>query len=434
LAELSGFNISPAKVKNVVSNFVLNRVASTVLEELKNARPRPAKEAKEGKNGKTSEPVEARPGTPVNNLSQETRDYVAYAYKEWVSLQRAKYSREKVKCLADGETSTNGVTHFTQEERKLYDAALSVAKDKFMTERPTLYLGNSDVFDMEQFNMQYMPDFYKEFDVSRYEDSKSDEWKLAIDRVSKLKNRFSTNSRVFLSAFVEYIIKQLAMNGTSCCVSEGKKIIQLSHVLDSSKEGFTERFPLYPLLVNLETYKQARAYLDSQATKTPTDSKESADDASSKNVDVFSLKGVDKSVQYQFRYYISESCREARMTLAKTATAEAADLYNHTSVSKVFKNFCSTLVCEFLMRVGHMLSNEITTRGVKTVNDTIIGTVISHYHTVCGVDERNTLEFIRAATNKYYKFAEDRQQQRKDTKNKELVETVATETPETKTA
>ena len=259
--------------------------------------------------------------------------------------------------------------------------------------------------------------------------------KKAIDKVTKLKNRFSTNSRVFLSAFVEYIIKQLALNGTVCCVADKKKIIQLSHILDTTKEGFEKRFPLYPLIVNLDTFKQAQEYLNKPPTAkvvavvpATTDVDDSSDEKSDapvkkvkveKDTDVFTLDGVSLDTQYQFRYYIAESCRETRMDLAKSAVdadGELMTVYNYTSVSKIFKNFCSTLICEFLMRIGNMLAKEIETRGIKTVNDTIIGTVISHYHTVCGVDETATIDFIRTVTTKYYKYVAERQKKRNEVK------------------
>ena len=67
-------------------------------------------------------------------------------------------------------------------------------------------------------------------------------------------NGFSTNSRVFLSAFVECLIKQMALNGTVCCIADKKKIIQLDHILDTSVEGFEERFPLYPMITHLSTF------------------------------------------------------------------------------------------------------------------------------------------------------------------------------------
>jgi hypothetical protein len=218
------------------------------------------------------------------------------------------------------------------------------------------------------------------------------------------------------------------------CVAEGKKIIQLSHILGDAHGQNTETFSLHPFIVNLDTFKQARAHVDkaNKSPKNPADSAEESEDEhdeyeektedkpTEKNkvekcTDLFKLDGISLDKQYQFRYYISETCREVRMYLAKSdknADGNQMSVYNYTSVSKIFKNFCSTLVCEFLMRIGEMLKKEIETRGIKTVNDTIIETVIYHYHKACGVDEKPTFNFIKEVTDKYYGYVNERQDKR----------------------
>jgi hypothetical protein len=424
LAKTTGINISPAKVKNIVSNYVLNKDAYSALTELKDARPRIITRVVDGK-----EVSEDYKGVPVTSLSQKTLDYIAFANNEYDSSQRDEFAKAKISALPD-------------DARKAYNVAKHSARDEHDNQTTDQYLDNSrSTFNVELFNCQYIPGFYDDYTSTKAAADAadtSDEWKKAIDKVTKLKNRFSTNSRVFLSAFVEYIIKQLALNGTVCCVADKKKIIQLSHILDTTKEGFEQRFPLYPLIVNLDTFKQAQEYLNKPpaakvvavvpATTDVDDSSDEKSDAPVKKVkvekdtDVFTLDGVSLDTQYQFRYYIAESCRETRMDLAKSAVdadGELMAVYNHTSVSKIFKNFCSTLICEFLMRIGNMLAKEIETRGIKTVNDTIIGTVISHYHTVCGVDETATIDFIRTVTTKYYKYVAERQKNRKEVKTAE---------------
>jgi hypothetical protein len=429
LAKTTGINISPAKVKNIVSNYVLNKDAYSALTELKNARRRVITKVVDGK-----EVSENFDGIPVANLSSETLDYITFAHEQYETSQREDYAKSKISAMPESV-------------RKDYNAAKHIARDEYEKKSTSKYLDNSDsTFNCEQFNLTRYPDFYDTYNTetaTAVAADTSDEWKRAIDKVTKLKNRFSTNSRVFLSAFVEYIIKQLAMNGTVCCVADKKKIIQLSHILDTTKEGFEERFPLYPLIVNLDTFKQAHEYLKNpppaKVTTSDTDDEKSDTHTKSNKVekdnDVFHIDGVSLETQYQFRYYIAESCRETRMDLASESGDETS-VYNYTSVSKIFKNFCSTLICEFLMRIGTMLSKEIETRGIKTVNDTIIGTVISHYHTVCGVDETNTINFIREVTTKYYKYVADRQQRRKDIALVVGAETstpsVGAETPTTK--
>ena len=225
-------------------------------------------------------------------------------------------------------------------------------------------------------------------------------------------------------------------------MAEGKKIIQLSHILDDAHGQNTETFSLHPFIVNLDTFKQARAHVakPKELPKKPADDAEESEDEPDESeekteektekktpekrkvekcTDLFKLDGISLYNQYQFRYYISETCREVRMDLAqseKDAECNPMSIYNYTSVSKVFKNFCSTLVCEFLMRIGEMIKKEIETRGIKTVNDTIIGTVISHYHTVCGVDEKPTFNFIKEVIAKYYGYVNERQDKRQKEK------------------
>jgi hypothetical protein len=415
LAKTTGINISPAKVKNIVSNFVLNRDAHLALKELKDATPRQITKSTDGK-----ETAEDFKGTPVAELSQETRDYIKHANECYEKNLRSEFVKKKV-------------SNLSTEDREKYVKARTVSKS----------MSDDETFDLEAFNKTHDSGFYNQYEIERKArdtDTSVTEWKRSIDQVTKLKTRFSTNSRVHLSALVEYLIKQLASNGTVCCVADKKKIIQLNHILDTTKDGFEERFPLHPLIINLDTFKQATQHfkdldleekskskkvliavpnpedgggetvnlsVESSTTPEPVDK--------SKNIDIFTLENLSLDKQYQFRYYIGESCREVRMDLATDKTDEG-NVYNFTSVSKLFKNFCSTLVCEFLIRIGKMLETEIRTRGIKTVNDTIIKTVISQYHIVCGVSEDKTNEFITAATKKYYEYVDQRQKKRKESK------------------
>lgn len=427
LAKTTGINISPSKVKNIVSNHVLNKDAHAALKEIRSAKQIVTKRMIDGK-----EVSEETKGSLLSTLSKQTLDYIAYAENVYDTIQKEEYAKSKIALMPE-------------YLKKEYNLAKNAAKDAHDKQVPELYLNNaSSTFDVELFNSQYMPNFYDNYVVTKNASDlsdNSDECKRAIEKITKLKNRFSTNSRVFLSAFVECIVKQLALNGTVCCVADNKKIIQLSHVLDTSVAGFKDRFPLYSLIVNLDTFKQAQAHLANPNTSKVVE--EVSDDSLNedsmtdekvvdsgkkikpdRDVDVFNLEGVSLETQYQFRYYIAETCRETRFDLSSAevnSTGKSSSVYNYTSVSKLFKNFCSTLVCEFLMRIGEMLKKEIENRNIKTVNDNIVGTVISHYHIVSGVNETKTLDFIRNVANKYYGYVNDRHQKRKDNKNINVV-------------
>lgn len=399
LSDKAGINISPAKVKNIISNYVLNSDAHKALVELKNASPRDLHED----SSDASKVTGKFDGTPVSQLSQETQDYVSNAISAYEDNIKDKFAAAFIKSM-DSSTKSR------------YSKELKTAKDAYEENFTKEFFDSENTpFDTHAFNAKFDSKFYDAYAVNktkRDSDESSDQWKYAINCVTKLKNRFSTNARVFLSTFAELVIKQLARNGSVSCVGDKKRIIQLNHGLDTSKDGFSERFSLYPLITNLETFKQAHEYLNQEKSETKTTEK--GEKSTPRNTDIFKLDGLELSEQYSFRFYIAETCREVRMELAKTLDADGKEneVYNYTSVGKIFKNFCSTLVCELLMKLGRMLEKEIETRGIKTVNDTIIGAVISHYHIVCGVDEGPTFDFIRQATAKYYKYIDERHKNR----------------------
>lgn len=382
LSALAGINISPAKVKNIISNFILNKDMHAAYTEIKNAEPRKITKVVDGKT--VEEDFE---GTPLNALSKSTLDYIEYANKIYDSNKRFIYTKNKVSKLSP-------------DQRKLYNDQKNTAKL------------SKDAFDLDKFNVSFDPDFYSDYDSAVGSNKKTEnktEWRLALDNISKLKSRFSTNSRIILSALTECLIKQLVLNGTFSCVADNKKIIQLSHVLDTSKDGFNERFPLYPFITNLKSFKKASSYIKSLDTE-----------GKGLTID-FSIEGLPIESQHQFKYYIGEICRDVRMQLCDSSTVdeETKSKYNYTSVSKDLKNFCSTIACEFLMKIGAMLKKEIDTRQIKTVNDIIINTVISHYHIVCDVDETQTYKFIDNVINKFNSFTkEKREKKKKNNSNK----------------
>jgi hypothetical protein len=418
LADTTGINVSPAKVKNIISNHVLNKKAYDTICAIKEAMPQPAKpavlEVKDNKGNVTQKAKKAcvaTAGTPVNKLPVEIVAYVTYAKSEY-------------ECNQKKETARTFIHGMTSDVRAKYTNAKHDAKVLYEQTDVEFLKTDEFKFNCEKFNLSFNKTFYAAH-KNLSTDKSDSEWKRAIGYVTKLKNRFSTNSRVFLAAFSEYVIKQLVTNGTVSCIANGKRIIQLSHALDITTNGFEKRFPLYSLITNLDTFKQAHKYINKSSEnvveKKTDDSKETT--KTSKDTDIFHLEGISLERRYQFRYYISETCREVRMKLAKEETDDAGkpmDVYNLTSVSKLFKNFCSTLICELLMRIGTMLKCEIKTRGIKTVNDTIISTVLSHYHIVCGVDETDTTAFIKNVTKKYYTFTKARQVSRKKTKTENL--------------
>ena len=48
-----------------------------------------------------------------------------------------------------------------------------------------------------------------------------------------------------------------------------------------------------------------------------------------------------------------------------------------------------------------MIENEIKVREIRTVNETIIKIVLSHFHIACGVSETDSLQYIKKAIDNH---------------------------------
>ena len=192
----------------------------------------------------------------------------------------------------------------------------------------------------------------------------------------------------------ELVVKQLTTNGLMSCVADNRKVIQISHVMNTSREGFNKQFTLHNLVVNLDTYKKAEKYLSSNVLDVDS-------------LEYFKLVDVPTESQMQFKHYISEICREVRNDLADTlldTDGSPMEVYRYINVSKSFKNFCSVLVSELLIRLSTMMHKEIESRNIKTVNDVVVSTVLSHYHTACGLSETDSFNYIRNVSDKYQSY------------------------------
>jgi hypothetical protein len=72
--------------------------------------------------------------------------------------------------------------------------------------------------------------------------------------------------------------------------------------------------------------------------------------------------------------------------------------------------------------LGKMILTEINTRGVKTLNDVIMKTVIEHLHSAYCVDFTTSLAYIETSTNKYTQFVKQRRETRKDSQDSKVDE------------
>ena len=353
-SDKTGLNISVSRIKALLTSYNSSPVETAAFSELKKT-------------------LKETPDAPLTSLSQATQDFITKTRNMLPSSARKQYEKTYVSALTDKST---------------YHVELALAKVAHETAMSSKPEYSREPFDKYEFNLKYDPKFYSSFTEPA---TKESPLKAALTILSKNRIRFSFNSKIMLTSFIEYVIRQLVYTGTLNCVKNKKKIIRVQHAMDSN--SFVEdNFSLHSFVMNSKAYK---TYLAQSASQTPEGEADKKDDSPN------------------FRFYISEICRDVRMKLASgdlNSYGETPELYTTTNVSKEFKDFCNGLVLNIINTLGLMVLTEINTRHVKTLNDVIMKSVIENLHSVYGVDFTPTVKYMANTTLQYNAFLKTRRE------------------------
>lgn len=394
ISDTQGLNLSVAKVRNIVSNMCINKETSEALIEMKNARD--ITEYEDEDNKKPSKFT-----FDFDNLSDNTIAYLEACQHSTMESYGLVHSRKVIK-------------DFDSKKLKNYNNLKQEAINKFQATQRIENLFSQDKFDLTAFNLEYDSSFYvnmTEYNAN-WKDLENEElYSYCVNLVTKNKVRFNSESKVYITAFVEYIIKQLVINGTINCVSDKKKIIQLNHAVND----ISPEFSLFPFISNTDVY---RKYMHPDNNSSSSDDEleegeipeEDEEDDNDDDDEEGEIKSVDSKSdrKLQFKYYVAELCRNVRMELSKKDDDYLTSLYNQTSVSKVFNQFCSDVIIELLHRFGKVLKTEVVTRDVKTVNYSIVSALIYNSHILFGLESDNTVQFIQEKYNLHNVYLNDR--------------------------
>jgi hypothetical protein len=394
ISDAQGLNISVAKVKNII-NLCINHHPYYALKNMKDARvfldhADPEDEEKGARKRFTFS---------LDLLTEETRTYLDKCYLTLLESNRVTHCKEYIKKLS-------------AEKKKEYTAAKKQAVSEHQAVQKTAHLFQLHEFDLTSFNLKWDPNFYKNMETGSWKSLKNMElYSYCTNLVNKVKVRFNAESKIFITAFIECILRQLVTNGTLNCIKDGNKIIQIRHALDSSSKDFQERFPLSPLISNLETYRKHLA-----STEEPTE-EPAAEDHSTEEHDEDQTPEGDTGRKFQFKHYVTELCRSVRIELAKKDSSVEDMIkspYIEACVSKPFKQFCSNIIVDLIRVFGNILKTEVSTRSVKTVNYTIVKTLLQVSHIICGLDAEldNTVSFIQDKYCLYNEYLKTRSSKR----------------------
>lgn len=406
-AEESGLNLSVARVKNVIDDQGVNRDYMPVIKAIRKARGGHfVKLDKEGAVVKSWD----EPKIPLSELPADVKRILKLAKHSYTLSRRTEYERQWLKTLASTDKkAADEYKRLRKEYKKKHDDLMSeISEEKRLP------------VNIQSFNTEHYPDFYKNFDSSidlpsgssRSIDGKApvewDEYKKAINCVGKLKIRFGSNSKVFITAFLEMIIRSVVVSGLYNCFARGNKIVKIRHVFDDEFIGHDVRFSAMRLVQSLDTYKNW--HMKYQKILAAEENDPALNEDSNFNSHPFALY-IGKIFKY-VKFHLANGTIDTGVK-DTILDREFLQSYFGASLGQDLKKFCSDIIVELLNMMGIMINESIQICGVKTVTDDIIKTIIIHIYTMYGMNSTHIKKFMGETIHMYNKYIVDRREDKK---------------------
>jgi hypothetical protein len=445
-----GIGIAPARVKNVLTCYVLNRREYEVKRALVDAENKPKKPKPTPENPNPEVPAQGLQ-IPVARLRPEllevinaARDYHEQSLQDrfeqhWMTKLKENEAELERYNVARRQARKSNAEFKTFDFNARFDPSYRESYKKYKTqtvedscrsdyERHVLEQMDKDTtrkqykearkqaraeqgenFDLHKFNLSYDKNFYAGLPAFR---KRNNEWAEASELVSKTMVRVSVKTRYELAAFLDQIVVQYVMNGINNCLAENKRIVQLRHAL-SRGQDFDEVVPLDRFVRSLDCYQQAVSWVEEiQGAREKYKQDKKRDPSATMSEPEYPTPSTRH--EYTFDGYILDICRSVRMRMAERYP-ERRDTYLMLSNAKAFKSFCSNIVYETILRVGNTIKRKVEEGKTKTVSGGLVRSVVGDLHTLCGISPVPTFAAIDSALRQYDAW---RVQKREENKNK----------------
>lgn len=417
--ETQGIGVGTARVRNAVRYCSLNPREYAVRNALRKAENKPVMPKSTDEKSEPVMPPQG-PQTPISQLPEEVQAVVREAVAAYEDSLRDAYERTVVEKYAENGTKAE------------YEQARKEAKAKFDQEHKNdekqwvHYPCKEDQFDLHAFNLSYDPKFYDGFaeykkthdhyqighlpNESSKDDNKSkfkgltknksvankvvkepyNEWTRAMALLNKIMTRLSGRIHYIIACFLDRVVEQYAENGILNCFQDNRRTVNLNHALTVGP-NFENTCYLHKFVETLDHYRQATTWLKN-CTDAKSQHKDDKKAGTTENVKAV-LPDYPKIYEdnYSFTGYVVDICREVRKRLAAAETdPKKKELLISTNVSNDFKQFCSYILYEIIMRIGDNLKILVEASGVKTVSDAMVYQTLQQIHTTCGMDYQKT--------------------------------------------
>jgi histone H3/H4 len=402
-----GLNFAVTKIRRILSNKCLDPDSHAINQLLDAVRvyPEVVKVVAEGGEAKELTPEEI-----AENKAKSRVFSLELSSIPEVVLQYLESCVKKIESKIRLDHVAAALKASTNEKRKEYETTKKKAMKEFVQKYRKENPFDAPSFDLVSFNETHFPDLLHGVEGSLTE---MNAWKnlrdaelydACVNIIRKNNVRFNTEAQVFITAFIEYIVKQVITNAIHNCVSSGKKTIKVEHAVDLSSEDIQTRMPLRAIISSLNTFKSAeerlRLALSEKKAKRRRASKKGSEEAQAEPQELPEASASldeqesdhldeddDKSKELLLEHSIKSLCNSSKVEIA-LAKATGADAlledseYIQTKISKLFKKFCSDLSVELLELFGRILKTEVVSRKVKTIKHNIAYALFNLVHTI----------------------------------------------------
>ena len=259
----------------------------------------------------------------------------------------------EIKGLSADATSTVDINTLSNDTKKIVEQAYSEVYEHRKKKNDVI---------IDKLKNSKKPEDVKKVDMLNKSLVKPTTISDVVDMISKMRCRFSTCSTIVLSSALDYVITQLITNSMYNVQSDGKAIIQISHMLNEN----VKKLDVYPLIHNLDTV---------QKNSTTHQQEERVDDGNNENEN--ENESNDNSAN--FKFYVNLIYKSV-----KNGLVESDDKYKNIRISKDISKLCSDIVIELIERMSPLIVLYTNTNNVKTVNDDTIKFILNFIMTDAG--------------------------------------------------
>ena len=406
----AGIGIGPAKVRKILIKSAFNP------DEYK-AKAVILKASKETPQTDEAGVVTMLPQVPINKLPKETLEVVKNAELLYHQSLLKEYTSEFMKNLSDADR-----VRFNELKAKHSGDNVYTAFNENFFNDFAVWVEKHDSYAIGK-RIKESKDEKNGSSMVGEQHNVYTQWSRAIALINKNCLRLSVNVRYILAAFLDNLVVQYARNGIINCVTEGNGNMQLRHALAGGSE-FSNRVPLNPYVSTLEVYRDAVQWInecdqiDRKNNEIKTNNKRDNTNKKLLTKPAFPLQHYDES----FDSCVSDICTGVKMELAGLReTNSEKQKYASVKISGTFKQFCSAVIYDTILRYGHALKAVIACNEVKTVNEKILYMLIQTMCSLNGI----SYEFIKCdlnmRLNKYSAWCEQKRKERQLKKSQRTV-------------